>query len=423
MKKLFAVLLALGLIVAFSATASAVDVKFSGSYYVVGVYDDNPSLAENAYSRAYFYQRIRIMPVFTIAEGLTFTARMDAMEGAWDTSTAIGGRAARASGDRNFDWERGWVTFKTGIGQFDAGFMSGGAWGTLWADSEGVRARIKYTGKFGPVLLIAIFEQNTEGNTVAAPHYVDADSSAYYLAPIYMFKGGSAGILYGYINAATPRPAANYKIAKQILYPYMKATFGPVYVEAEVNYIFGENDYDYPHTAVDYKGWGAYLMAKTNMGPASIGAQVGWSKGEDTDADVTVGPGKGADWNPALMLFNDELNTWSGGDINTNAGGGANSNINDGYLIFNVFADYKVTPKFSLGSALTWAKADKAQIAEQDKEYGVEFDVTATFKIYDNLSYMVGAGYLWTGDWFKKGVAGATVENDYILMNKLTLNF
>ena len=164
-------------------------------------------------------------------------------------------------------------------------------------------------------------------------------------------------------------------------------------------------------------------MAKTNLGPASFGALVGWSKGEDTDADVTVGPGKGADFNPALILFNDDLNTWSGGDINTNGGGTANSGINDGYLILNIFADYKVTPKFSLGSALTYAKADKPQIAGQDKEYGTELDITATYKIYDNLSYMVGAGYLWTGDWFMKGVAGANTENDYILMNKLTLTF
>ena len=421
MKKLFAVLLALGLIVAFSATASAVDLKFSGSYYIVGVYDDTPSLAENAYSRAYMFQRIRLMPVFAIAEGLTFTARMDAMEGIFDLTNARSARTPATS--RNFDWERGWVTFKTGIGQFDVGYMSGGAWGTVWADSEGVRARVKYTGKFGPVMLIAIFEQNGEGDTVTAPHYTDADSSAYYLAPIYLFKGGSAGLLYGYINAANPRPAANYQVVKQILYPYMKATFGPVYVEAEVNYIFGENDYDYAHGAVDYEGWGAYLMAKTNMGPASIGAQIGWSNGEDTDADITVGPGKGADWNPALILFNDDLNTWSGGDLNTNGGGGANSNINDGYFIINVFADYKVTPKMSMGAALTYAKADEAQIAGQDKEYGYELDVTATYKLYDNLSYMVGAGYLWSGDWFKKGVAGASVDNDYILMNKLTLTF
>ncbi len=43
MKKLLVVLLSLGLIVAFSTAASAADVKFGGSYYLVGAYESNPS--------------------------------------------------------------------------------------------------------------------------------------------------------------------------------------------------------------------------------------------------------------------------------------------------------------------------------------------------------------------------------------------
>ena len=91
MKKLLVVLLSLGLIVVFGMTASAADVKFGGSYYVVGVYEDNPSLSDSAYSHAFFYQRFRLQPVFTIAEGLTFTARFDAMEKQWGNTNWKGG--------------------------------------------------------------------------------------------------------------------------------------------------------------------------------------------------------------------------------------------------------------------------------------------------------------------------------------------
>jgi hypothetical protein len=56
-------------------------------------------------------------------------------------------------------------------------------------------------------------------------------------------------------------------------------------------------------------------------------------------------------------------------------------------------------------------------------EYGKELDLTATYKIYDNLTYMIGAGYLWTGDYFKGYDAGATVSNNYLLSHRLTLNF
>ena len=89
MKKFLIVLLSLGLIAAFSMTASAADVKFSGSYYVVGVYEDNDALADNdlAPSRAFFFQRVRIEPVFQIAEGLTLSVRMDALEKQWGNTT------------------------------------------------------------------------------------------------------------------------------------------------------------------------------------------------------------------------------------------------------------------------------------------------------------------------------------------------
>jgi predicted porin len=97
-----------------------------------------------------------------------------------------------------------------------------------------------------------------------------------------------------------------------------------------------------------------------------------------------------------------------------------------GFVLYNIFGDYKVTPKFSVGGALTYAQRDKTA-AGVDKKMGTELDFTATYKIYDNLSYMVGAGYLFAGDWYKSVAPAmaptAEVENDYILMNKLTLTF
>ena len=44
MKKFWIVLLALGLVAGFAMSASAADVKFSGSYYLLGFYADNPTM-------------------------------------------------------------------------------------------------------------------------------------------------------------------------------------------------------------------------------------------------------------------------------------------------------------------------------------------------------------------------------------------
>ncbi len=55
--------------------------------------------------------------------------------------------------------------------------------------------------------------------------------------------------------------------------------------------------------------------------------------------------------------------------------------------------------------------------------YGTEVDLQGSYKITNNLSYMLGFGYLFTGDYFKGTSGNNKVVDDYILMNKLTLTF
>ncbi|MDO9585272.1 MAG: hypothetical protein Q7I93_02170, partial [Syntrophales bacterium] len=83
MKRFLVVLLSLGLIMAFSMPASAVDVKFSGSYYAQGWYVDNHELADDNNSKAFINQRLRLQTVLQIADGLSFTTRFDALEKKW----------------------------------------------------------------------------------------------------------------------------------------------------------------------------------------------------------------------------------------------------------------------------------------------------------------------------------------------------
>jgi hypothetical protein len=70
MKKFLVVLLSLGLIVAFSATASAQPtVKFGGSYYLVGVYESNPQLTPKEAGYLNYSHRRHALPVPTSSRG------------------------------------------------------------------------------------------------------------------------------------------------------------------------------------------------------------------------------------------------------------------------------------------------------------------------------------------------------------------
>ena len=78
-----------------------------------------------------------------------------------------------------------------------------------------------------------------------------------------------------------------------------------------------------------------------------------------------------------------------------------------------IFAGIKPIPKLDLKASFTSARLDKdcsCNESESPRTSVDELDLTATYKIYDNLSYMVGFAYLWAGDAFKGSNSSATVR-------------
>jgi hypothetical protein len=96
----------------------------------------------------------------------------------------------------------------------------------------------------------------------------------------------------------------------------------------------------------------------------------------------------------------------------------------DNIWFYQLFAGIKPMKEFDIKATISYAYADKKPAANwiSDK-IGTEFDLTATYKIFDNLEYMVGFGYLWVGDYFKGTDTSAVTANDYLVMHQLTLTF
>ena len=94
--------------------------------------------------------------------------------------------------------------------------------------------------------------------------------------------------------------------------------------------------------------------------------------------------------------------------------------------ILQVFAGTTID-KLSLKTSLSYAKADQdgddGAGVYADKDYGTEFDLEASYKIYDNLTYSAGFGYLWAGDFYKGSLATNKIDDTYLLMNKLQVTF
>jgi hypothetical protein len=447
MKKFLVVLLSLGLILAFGMTASAqTSVKFGGSFYVMGLYENNQQISDtdHTYSRAFFYTRTRLQPVFQIAEGLTLTTRMDAIEKLWGETNWRGGYDDKMSSRRqtsntgnpkiqeSFEFERAYVTFKSAVGQLDIGYQSSGKWGTDFGDDEQSRPRVKLTTPMGPFTLLAVYEKQFEADQSAkgtAPntyaHEVDKDYDNYVLAGIYNFGSGNAGLLLKYNNnrSGMVPVATAYKSKTYVVAPYLKATFGPVYVEGEFIYVGGKAaEFVSGVGDIDKQGMGAYVKARAKFGPAYAGASVLWSSGDDgSDKTKSKEGPQSQDLDVGLILGNDALQTWTASSGN----GGKYAAFDSGKanaLMLSAFGGFNPTPKTNVEVILVKAQRDKVA-AGYDKDLGYEIDVKASYKIYDNLTYMVGAGYLMAGDYFKGASSSNKIDNDYLLMNRLSLSF
>jgi len=131
----------------------------------------------------------------------------------------------------------------------------------------------------------------------------------------------------------------------------------------------------------------------------------------------------GTEWNPCLILFNYYDRTYwvgalAGEGTSTNSGPCSNAWFYQGR------AGVKPTANLDIKASLSYANADKKppQLHRRLPMVGKLMSLVLT-KSPKYLSYMLGVGYLFTGDYFKGTVANSQVSDDYMVINKLTLTF
>ena len=115
MKRFWLVLLSLGMVMVFSMSAFAVDVKVGADYNVGGLYLNKISLADDSSSpnpsTAFFFQDLRVGTDFIISPSLKLVTQFDAMERIWGGARAnIGVRSKRSGnigGSRKYIFQAG----------------------------------------------------------------------------------------------------------------------------------------------------------------------------------------------------------------------------------------------------------------------------------------------------------------------------
>jgi hypothetical protein len=438
MKKSWLVLLSLGLVIAFSASALAVDVKFSGQFYAAGMYLDKTSLkkdtASDGPSTAFYFQRLRLNTTFVVSPSVSLVTRTDIMERAWGAARTMPGTtldslsAGTKAENENIVFDYAYASLNFPIGRINVGYISTSTWGTSFGNSEAPVGGIIWYAPLGNWTILVKYNTVTEGSYTANNTGItaaDRDSSSYYLAATYRWKGGQAGVLGKYTDNRTNR-GLGYKAQTYIVEPYAKIQLGPVYIQAEIDYAWGkQKDSELSGLQdVSMSNLIGFFEATATFGPVYFGGTFAYISGDDPGTTNKVEGGTlsgGADWNPCLIMFNYDRTYWAG---NLN---GQGTSVNGSPMSNAFFYQGKVgvnpVDKLDIMATVAYAYADKKPTGYASDQYGWEIDVMATYKITTNLSYMLGVGYLMTGDYYKGATTGTSVGNDYIVLNKLTLVF
>ena len=457
MKRFLVILLSMGLVAVFSLSAMAVDVKFSGSYYVAGLYLDKTSFVkDNNLSTAFYFQRLRLRTDFVVSPGLSLTTQADIMERSWGGPRSTPGStpdtlsAGTRAENENIAFDLLYLTYQSPIGVFMVGYMYDGLWGNDFASSATVQPKVVYmiqAGGLRAAAMIGKYEEKSYSAVNTTATASDRDSSMYSLWAMYSWKDGRAGLIWKYVRNAGYRDyvpgVAGFLQDVHFVSPTTRVKFGPLTLEAELMYIFGkaqkwEGRTDllpggaslYPDVTVSQLFWD--VEAKADFGRFYVGGILAYVGGDDPatkdkwEGGVLDG---GYEWNPCLLLFNSDVTYWAGTQSGWNASSsasykfGTNAGPMTNAYLAQLSAGVRPIDKLDVRASVSYATADKVPTVWASREYGYEVDLTATYKLTNNLSYMLGGAYLFTGDYFKGANSANEINNNYLLINKLTLTF
>lgn len=379
--------------------------------------------------------------------------------------------------DDNIDWDWAYLQFKTGIGGFLVGRQNGNAWGTDFIDSAGPRDRVTWIVPINNLYLAGVYEKNAEFDSDDV-NEGSSDNDKYYLTATYKGEGFKTGLLYGYYRyrtfqdmaqasdtaAATAMAnAAGYDLANylanagaidlgafygqllaaginpvnlstceataHIFIPYFEGKFGPLGLQGEFAYAMADADYDAINNAgklsKDATVMAYNLEGTYDVGPLTFQAGYARSSGDANYADDDVESfgyiEPGTDWGKTLILYSDIAGLEETlGSLGNPVGGG--KACWDGYQVYYLGVDYNVMDNLTLSAIVAKSKADDV-IAGWDDDHGLEYDLTLSWKIFDNLSYTATYAFLDAGDYWEMGNPATQVEDTFTLYHKLELEF
>lgn len=224
-----------------------------------------------------------------------------------------------------------------------------------------------------------------------------------------------------------------------LLSPYFDGKFGNLSLVGELDYVFGTLEYAEQYNAedVDVEGFAYFVQGGYDLSPFAFQLGFAHSRGDSNYSDDKVESmgfvSPGLDWEKLFILNSDYhgMETSLGNGVGNHVGEGfatPSTAMLDGYQMIYAGVDYALTDAITLGFIGAVSKADDVPAGGYDDDQGIEYDLSFTWAITDNLTYKAIAAYLDGGDYWTTrasgGIVDPTVDPEvYSLFHRLTLTF
>lgn len=411
MKKVLSTVAALGLVVGVAATASAMDFSVTGKYEVSGYAISEGATAGGVQllddtamgANSWYEHNMRIYPTLKVNDQITMKADIRLAD--WDTWPD--------ATSNNITANKIYMEYMSPVGKIRIGMTPAAAWGSPYLNSASSGNRIMWWPNFvsDPFSLLVFTQKIAEndGGTAGTGATTDQDTDSYYAGVGYKADIGKFDLAYYHVrNGAADTDGSNLWFNAQM-------GIGPATVIAEVAHAFGDSS-----ATVDKDAWGAMVLAMGNLSDnLTVGGVYFMATGDDADSadneQMLGNNGTGKDWEPLYIMTGDYMGVLNGDGVGANA-----FVIASGVHAVGAFADLAVSPKLTLHAAIGGGWADETLVAGQEDDYGWEFDLGASYKLLDNLTYDVHLGYWAVGDYVE--VLGEP-NNVTLLSNHLSMKF
>lgn len=430
MKKVLFAVAALGLGLGLAATdASAVSFSASGKYVFEGRYVSNGAdgsqpgavnLASDTEANDFAYHLFYTYPTIKINDNTLFKGEVRFID------RDVYGTAQSGENAINKNQEiwvrRLWAEWKMPLGTLHVGRMPGGAWGSNFLDSSNGSDRIKLVGNFmpEPFSLVLIWQKSAEVDGFTGDTD-EADTASWYVGVGHKADFGATTAAFWHTRS--DEDASDFDNTHFWFNTSYK--FGMFNLDSEWRYIFGD-----AASGNDISSLGTMINAYTNMDALTAGILFLYLQGDDDltddDDDGTVSQnGVGNDYNPFLIamgdytgLLNKDKNGYYADALQVS--GGPLEGIEPGLIALGAWGRYALSDKVTLNGAFGQVWADETPSGVDDA-IGFEIDLGMNYRVLDNLSYSLQAGYLWAGDMIED-LAGDS-EDAFMIVHSMTMTF